>query len=301
MSWLETRRQMEARIIQNYRRQSPEGEHSHPSYDLVCRFMSMAFRLLGLYGRGNRNAKDLRLHQLVIPHPAVPTEFDGFTLLFISDIHVGSVSEVITEAVKRISDLTFDMAVLGGDYQLFGNPSAVESAEMLEPLLATLRDKAPLYAILGNHDRHDLPPELERRGARVLINQHIVIERNGKHLVLIGLDDIHAFYTDAALKALRDAPDGFKLAAIHSPEFANQAAAAGVNLYLAGHTHGGQVCLPGGKPIVTAMNSHRALAVGQWRHNGMVGYTSTGLGSAIPPVRFNCRPELAFITLRRSA
>ena len=76
------------------------------------------------------------------------------------------------------------------------------------------------------------------------------------------------------------------------------AADGGFRLYLAGHTHGGQVCLPGGRPIITHMSRHRRYARGLWRHGAMVGYTSTGLGVSALPVRFNSRGEVVMITLR---
>ena len=105
-------------------------------------------------------------------------------------------------------------------------------------------------------------------------------------------------YTDAARQALAGAPEGFKIALIHSPELADAAAENGYQLYLAGHTHGGQVCLPGGWPIITHMNRYRRYARGLWRHGDMRGYTSTGVGVSGLPVRFNTRGEVALITLR---
>jgi predicted MPP superfamily phosphohydrolase len=81
---------------------------------------------------------------------------------------------------------------------------------------------------------------------------------------------------------------------------ADYAARAGYALYLCGHTHGGQVCLPGGKPVVTHLARCRRAARGLWQWGGMTGYTTTGLGVSGPPLRFNCPGEAALITLRRS-
>ena len=88
---------------------------------------------------------------------------------------------------------------------------------------------------------------------------------------------------------------------IHSAELADVAADAGFSLYLAGHTHGGQICLPGGIPIITHMSCHRHYASGLWRHGSMIGYTTTGIGVSGLPVRFNTRGEAVLITLRRAA
>ncbi len=115
---------------------------------------------------------------------------------------------------------------------------------------------------------------------------------------MTGTDDVYYYYTDAARAALDAAPDGFKIALIHSAELAEVAANAGFNLYLAGHTHGGQVCLPGGMPIITQMSCDRRYASGLWRHGSMNGYTTTGIGVSGLPVRFNTRGEVVLITLR---
>ncbi len=114
-------------------------------------------------------------------------------------------------------------------------------------------------------------------------------------------DDVHYYYTDAARAALEGAPNIFKIALIHSAELADVAADAGFSLYLAGHTHGGQICLPGGMPIITHMSRHRRYASGLWRHGPMVGYTTAGIGVSGLPVRFNTRGEAVLITLRRAS
>lgn len=292
---------MEERKIGRRRRQGVVGERYQPTGRILKSLATLLFRFLGLYGVGYRNAADLRIHQLEIAFPSLPAAFDGFTLLFASDIHIGSVPEVMVEAVRRIPDLTFDLGILGGDYQLLGQPTVAEATRLMEPLLASMRGKAPVLAILGNHDSHEFLPELQQRGICVLVNDHMVIQRGDDRLVLVGLDDVHAFYTAAAPAALRAAPDGFKIALVHSPEIADIAAEAGIALYLAGHTHGGQISLPGGRPIFDAMDRHRALSAGRWHYRNMQGYTSSGLGAGLPAIRFNTRPELALITLRRSA
>ena len=84
---------------------------------------------------------------------------------------------------------------------------------------------------------------------------------------------------------------------MHSAEVADHAADAGFALYLAGHTHGGQICLPGGRVLISHMVRLREYASGRWRCRNMQGYTSTGVGVSSLPVRFNTRGEIAVITL----
>jgi predicted MPP superfamily phosphohydrolase len=164
--------------------------------------------------------------------------------------------------------------------------------------LSGVRIDGPRLAILGNHDPVEMVEILEARGFEVLVNRSRVVERGGASLRVTGLDDVHNFYTEAARTVLAASGDG-GIALVHSAELADVAAQAGYGLYLAGHTHGGQICLPGGKPVFTQLARCKHAAVGLWRQGRMTGYTSCGLGVSDPPVRFNCRGEVTIFTLRR--
>src|SRR5580704_3178088 len=157
------------------------------------------------------------------------------------------------------------------------------------------------FAVLGNHDPSDMAEALEAAGFEVLINRSATIERQGERIVLIGLDDVHHFYTDAASAALLGGGTDFRIALVHSAEIADHASAAGIDLYLCGHTHGGQICLPGSRPLVTHLRRCRHAARGLWREGELTGYTSSGLGASGPLLRFNCPPEIGIITLRRGS
>ncbi len=135
----------------------------------------------------------------------------------------------------------------------------------------------------------------------MLVNESAILRRSDDAIVLTGLDDVHYFYTERARAALAAAPAGFRIALVHSPEAAGEAARAGFDFYLAGHTHGGQIALPGGRPLLTNLHRHRAYAAGPWRCGAMAGYTSRGIGVSLVPVRFNTRGEVTLITLRRAA
>src|SRR5690606_6582265 len=129
----------------------------------------------------------------------------------------------------------------------------------------------------------------------------VTVRRGGATLHLTGFDDVHYYYTEATDAAAKAAPPGFKIALVHSPEFALHAARAGYGFYLCGHTHGGQICVPGGKPVLTANLFGRRFATGVWRHGTMTGYTSRGAGTSGLPVRFFSRGEVTVVTLRRGA
>ena len=86
----------------------------------------------------------------------------------------------------------------------------------------------------------------------------------------------------------------------HKDKFIGMQVVADFDVLLSGHTHGGQICLPGGAPVTLSAVLPRSLGSGPWRHHGMIGYTSTGTGSSVVPVRFNCPPEITLHELRRS-
>ena len=86
--------------------------------------------------------------------------------------------------------------------------------------------------------------------------------------------------------------DAFSILISHTPEVYRQAAHADFNLLLSGHTHGGQICLPGGIPITLDSVLPRYMGSGAWKYHDMTGYTSVGAGSSVVPVRFNCPPEI---------
>lgn len=300
LHWLERRRHMEALLAQG-RRSTRSGMRPIPAFTKLFPAIRLAVGLSGLQGRGRRNAAALRLTELEMRFDALPAAFDGYRILFLSDLHVGALPEAQHAAERLVAGLPCDLAVLGGDYQSHGLPVAAEAGRLMAPLLARLTPADGVLGVLGNHDSHELAAVLERLGVRMLLNERTTIERDGQSLHVVGTDDPHCFYDEAAHRALADSGDGFRIALVHTPELADAAAAAGFALYLAGHTHGGQICLPGGRPVFTALDSHRPLALGVWRHHGMQGYTTTGIGAGAPTVRFNSQGEVCVVTLRRGA
>jgi hypothetical protein len=137
-------------------------------------------------------------------------------------------------------------------------------------------------------------------GIRMLLNESEVVRRGDQAIHLAGIDDAHYYCVDNMQKAGEEIPhDGFAILLSHTPEIYRQAAHAGFRLMLSGHTHGGQICLPGGIPVTLDSHLPRRFGAGAWQHHGMTGYTSVGTGSCIVPVRFNCPPEIVLHRLLR--
>ncbi|TIU26887.1 MAG: metallophosphoesterase, partial [Mesorhizobium sp.] len=146
------------------------------------------------------------------------------------------------------ADLDYDICVLTGDFRAktFGPFEA--ALDGVARVRASLR--GPLYGVLGNHDTVRMVPALEDMGVRMLMNELEVVERNGERIYLAGIDDAHFFRVDNIEKAAAGVPrEAFSILLSHTPEIYRQAVHAGFDVLLAGHTHGGQICLPGGIPI----------------------------------------------------
>ena len=254
-------------------------------------------RLAGLYQRGRRNAAKLRLRQNEIVSQRVPRAFDGFRILHLSDLHTDMNEQAMACIVDLLPSLEYDLCVLTGDYRgkTFGPFS--QSLAGMAPLREAL--KGPVYGVLGNHDTIRMVPDLERMGIRMLLNECVVIERGGQRIHLAGIDDAHYFRVDNIEKAADAVPlEEFSILLSHTPEIYRQAAHAGFDLLLSGHTHGGQICLPGGIPITLDSILPRSFGAGAWKYGDMAGYTSVGAGSSVVPVRFNCPPEITLHDLR---
>jgi len=252
-----------------------------------------------LYHRGLANALDLRLRRHEVVLAGLPAAFDGYRLLHLTDLHLDRLDQTTERLRALVATAPADLCVMTGDYG-HGFRQFDRVIARLGTVVAAVEARDGILATLGNHDSARLIGPIEAMGARVLVNETATLRRGDDALHLTGLDDVHRYYTEAAREALFAAPDGFKIALIHSAEIAAAAAEAGFALYLTGHTHGGQVCLPGGRPILTNHRAPRAYAAGAWRHGDMIGYTSAGAGVSMLPIRFNTRGEITLITLRRA-
>src|SRR5579872_2071547 len=254
------------------------------------------FKLTGLYWRGVQNAQRVQVRHTDIPFRSLPREFEAFTVLHISDLHVDMNQGAMQRLIDILPTLTYDVCVLTGDYRgaTFGPYEA--AIEGLAEARAQL--KGPVYGVLGNHDTIKMVPGLEDMGIRMLLNECETISRGNQRIYLAGIDDAHFYQVDNLEKAAVDIPAGaFSILLSHTPEIYRQAAHAGFDLLLAGHTHGGQICLPGSIPLTLDSRLPRQMGSGLWEYGRMVGYTSVGVGSSIVAIRLNCPPEITLHNL----
>ncbi|MGB5473302.1 MAG: metallophosphoesterase [Gammaproteobacteria bacterium] len=262
-------------------------------------FIRNSLRVSLLHGRARRNARRIELRHNDIGIPGLPGAFENYTILQLSDLHLDVAPDMPHVLCEAVHQLEYDLCVLTGDYR-------AETWGPYDDALAGLRQvRAQLggtvYGILGNHDSICMLPAMEDMGIRVLLNEQVTIERDGECLYLSGIDDPHFYRADNLEKAADDIPDGaVSILLAHSPEIYRHAAHADFNVMLCGHTHGGQICLPGGIPVMSNAGCPRSYCAGAWQYQGMTGYTSAGSGVCVVDVRLNCPPEITLHHLHRA-
>jgi uncharacterized protein len=257
-----------------------------------------ALKLTGLYQRAQRNAQRIEVRRNIVRSPRLPASFDRFTILHLSDMHVDMNEGAMRRLANLLPELSYDISVLTGDFRAktFGPFDA--SLDGLAKVCLHL--KGPVYGVLGNHDTIRMVPGLESMGIRMLLNESEQITRGDASIYLSGIDDAHYYRVDNIEKAAYKIPDeSFCILLSHTPEIYRQAAHAGYDLLLGGHTHGGQICLPGSSPITLDAVLPRRMGSGAWKYHHMAGYTSVGVGSSIVAVRINCPPEITLHQLQR--
>lgn len=269
-------------------------------YEATTVVIPTLLRLLGLHEQGRRNAENVRLNRFELCFAHLPAAFDGFSLLFLSDMHFDGNPRLTRAIARAVDGVEADLCLFGGDFRFGMYSPAAKALDQTEAVLAAIRSREGCYAVLGNHDSWLMVERLESAGLRMLVNEAVVFTRNGERLWLAGVDDPHFYRAADFGRAMATVPrNEFCTVLCHTPEARERAARRGADLFLCGHTHAGQIRLP----LVGALSSHssapRRFNAGLWGHNGMTGYTSPGVGSSGIFVRFNCPPEVALITLRR--
>ena len=259
----------------------------------------LALRLSLLYRRGLRNATQIQVRENEIRLPHLPAAFEGFTILQVTDLHADGNVQAMDALERTLAGLTYDHCVLTGDYRSLSWGGTEAVLARMKTIAARL--KQPVHAVLGNHDSIDMLPALEAMGIAILMNENVAIARGGERIHIAGIDDPHYFGTHDFAAARAGIPaDAVTILLSHSPESYDGAEAAGFDAMLCGHTHGGQICLPGGMPVILqSPGLPRRLGAGPWRHGRMTGFTSHGAGTSMVHVRFNCPAEVVLHRLRR--
>ena len=243
------------------------------------------------------------VRRIEVPLPGLAPALEGFTIAQISDVHVGpTIKRDFVEAiVERVNALQADLVAITGDLV---DGSVRELSSHTEPL-GQLASRHGTYVVTGNHEyysgAHSWIRELERLGARVLLNEHVVLERDGARLAVAGVTDYSAHHFDPRHRsdphrAIDGAPgDAVRILLAHQPRSAHRAAEVGYHLQLSGHTHGGQFW-----PWNFFVRLQQPFTAGLNRLGALWIYINRGTGYWGPPMRFGIPSEITLIRLVRA-
>jgi uncharacterized protein len=244
----------------------------------------------------------LTVAEAEIPIDGLPAPFDGTTLLFLSDVHAGPFlsRSALARVFARLATLNADVVIHGGDVAT----SNVREVRAHEDAIARLTGRLGAFAVYGNHDHYTGDIEgvgkfFESCGVRVLNNDAIALSLAGERIALAGIDDWNIGRPDMAAAFSRSeevAPGAPVVLISHNPDAFLEAAARGASLTLSGHTHGGQVRIPG-RPVLVRMSRY-FLDEGRYAHERAHIVVSRGLGVSGVPLRIACAPEAILVTLR---
>lgn len=241
------------------------------------------------WGLHERNL--LGVTSVTLPIDGLPAPFKGFKIALLTDLHRSALvsADLIDRAVTDALAAKPDLVVLGGDYVTnFDTRFAGPVAEVLGRLTAP----AGVIAVLGNHDdERTVPAALSAKGIRVLREQRMRLDMGGRSVDFVGI----SYWTRGAARigALLD-HEAMPILVAHDPRRLTEAESLSIPLVLSGHTHGGQVVVPPFGPI----NRFRfPITQGSLHRNNTTLFVSRGVGTIYLPVRINCPPEVAVITL----
>ena len=233
--------------------------------------------------------------------------FDGFKIALLSDFHFGPYTgeREISAVVRAANQLQPDAMALLGDFvtePMTGDSrSGAKKAEPCARVLAGLRSRLGTFAVLGNHD-YATDPEfvadaLKSHGITLLRNANCRIEQDSQGLWMVGVNDVDfgSAGLDQALTGVP--PKDTKMLLVHEPDFADQSSQYGIDMQFSGHSHGGQVRIPGVRPLWLPPLAKKYYD-GYYRVRQMQLYTNRGIGTVGVPFRLFCPPEITLVTLR---
>jgi predicted MPP superfamily phosphohydrolase len=244
----------------------------------------------------------MRWLRYTLPIANLPESMVGLRILHVSDTHVNRTwMPAWTELHRRIAESPPDLILCTGDLV---DPKADHrpSLDLARRFLDGLSARLGVWSILGNHDTEMLPLRIDHPNFRLLCSERVTLRDGDAALELIGVHGVHPFdLRREFLDSLGDkAPGTVRIALAHFPSQVLALRDVGVDLMLAGHTHGGQVCLPGGIPIITHDLLPRRFARHVHRIDNTWLAVTRGAGFSRYPIRVFCPAEVLEITLTRS-
>ncbi|MBN1918023.1 MAG: metallophosphoesterase [Verrucomicrobia bacterium] len=246
-------------------------------------------------------ARVLKVRRLTLRFPTLPEAFDGFTLLHLSDLHLMRFGTIPRQLLEVLPTLPADLVVLTGDYKRHTFSSDAPIPAWMGRLVAACAAPRPALAVLGNKDSLETKRTFAPHGIDMLINESRTLQRGGQQIHVLGVDaQSPVLRPDRAAAILDGLPqEGFRILLAHTPDYVRAASERGIELVLAGDTHGGQILLPFVGAIKVKARLGRRYCRGIIREGATTLYISSGCGTANLPFRLLCPPEVSMLTLRR--
>ena len=274
----------------------------HRFYDHMIQrpLLIVGLSLVGLYGRGKRNALSPIVRRMRMEFQDLPAAFDGFRLMHLSDFHIDGVDGLAESLAGVLRETPCDLCVFTGDYRFDDRGPCEEVYPRMKTVVESIQSRHGIYGILGNHDPGEVGLRLQTMGVNMLVNDSARITQGGESVWLIGLDDNFDYNCHDLPLAMTGVPAGaFKILLAHAPELFKIADEQGIQLNLSGHTHGGQLRLPGIGAVRKNARCPKEFAWGPWKYGSLQGHTSGGVGCSTLPIRFGCPPEIVILELHR--
>lgn len=254
---------------------------------------------------------NIQIREIELTFENLPPAFDGYTILHLSDLHLTKLGLLEKRTMEIVARREVDCCAITGD--VTANPRA---SDVFRRVCSAIRHRDPILSVLGNSehkpwlDTQTIVDALTFDGFELLINSSTVIRRGDSIITFVGLDDPYSRLHDLEAAFRGVDPNGFVVCLAHCASVTPEVIGMGADLVLAGHTHGGQVRIPGIGVLWTHMRRNKSLNDGLYmpfdiaRRTGIdaghsVLFVNRGVGSSRLHLRFLCPPEIVYITLRR--
>lgn len=253
---------------------------------------------------------NLQVREIELKFSNLPSAFDGYTILHISDLHLTKLGLLEKRTMEIIGQREVDTCVVTGDIT-----SQPRASDIFRRVCSVIKHRDPLFAVLGNSEHKPwVSPQILREaltfdGLNMLVNSSSRITRDGQSIRIVGVDDAYSRLADFDTAFDGIDPNDFIIYLTHCPSVALQGITRGADLVLAGHTHGGQVRIPGVNQFWTHMRANQKLNDGLYTPEKLkklikadvgesVLFVNRGIGTSRLHVRLFCPPEIVYIVLR---
>jgi uncharacterized protein len=243
--------------------------------------------------------KSFDFDRIRLPIPNLPADFINFKLVHLGDTHFdANWNDAWDRLIATMNEFRVDAIAFTGDW-VEDKFDFRRGLHCVRRFVEQTKSRLGIFSVLGNHDGDLLAPHLHDLGVHLLVGDHRRIAGASGAIEFVGLpgvsrDDL----SDALIDSIPDRPaDTVRVVLSHFPDAVRRARRLAPHLFLAGHTHGGQVCLPGGRPMITHDGLPRSMSSGLHEFEGFWFHVTRGLGTSAKAIRVCCPPQCTLFEL----